>query len=101
MVEVLPGPSSPPLAEGSVPPPPLVPWRPNIKGVLGRPLAESDCAVNPQVVAALGRACALPHDMVKWATMDNESLLLSSMRSSVVVSDITFQVFSLQYFNIL
>ena len=39
-----------------------------------------------QVVTALGRACALPLDMAKWETMDNESLLLSSMRSLIAVS---------------
>ena len=54
--------------------------------MLGRPLAETDRVVNPQVVAALGRACALPHDMARWAKMDNESLLLSSMLSLVAVS---------------
>ena len=53
--------------------------------MLGRQLAESDRAVNPEVVAALGRACALPQDMARWAQMDNESLLLSSMRSLVAV----------------
>ncbi|XXG52548.1 hypothetical protein AAC387_Pa03g0851 [Persea americana] len=46
-------------------------------------LAETDRATDPQVVAALGRACALPQDMARWAGMDNESLLLSSMRSLV------------------
>ena len=68
-------------------PTPLVPWRPNIEGALGRLLAETDRAGgDPQVVAALGRACALPLDMAKWATMDNESLLLSSMRLLIMVT---------------
>ncbi|XXG68535.1 hypothetical protein AAC387_Pa06g1598 [Persea americana] len=71
-VEASPGPSS--SAGGSILPPPPAPWRPAIEEVLGRPLAETDCATSPQVVAALGRACALPQD---------ESLLLSSMRSVV------------------
>ncbi|XXG67556.1 hypothetical protein AAC387_Pa06g0878 [Persea americana] len=39
----------------------------------------------PQVVAALGQACALPLDMLKWETMDNKSLLLSSMRLLIAV----------------
>ncbi|XXG53272.1 hypothetical protein AAC387_Pa03g1389 [Persea americana] len=71
--------------ERSPPPPPrpFAPWRPDIECVLGRQLAETDRAVNPEVVAALGRACALPQDMARWAKMDNESLLLSSMRSLV------------------
>ncbi|XXG76138.1 hypothetical protein AAC387_Pa08g0558 [Persea americana] len=79
-VEASPGPSS---AGGSILPPPQAPWRPAIEEVLGRPLAETDRATNPQVVAALGRACALPQDIARWAEMDNESLLLSSMRSVV------------------
>ena len=37
-VDILPGPSSPSLVEKTVPPPLLVPWRPDIEGVLGRPL---------------------------------------------------------------
>ena len=86
-VEVSPGPSSPPPTEETVPSPPLVPGRPNIEGALGRPLAVTDrTGGNPKVVAVLGRACALPLDMAKWATMDNESLLLSSMRSLIAVS---------------
>ncbi|XXG75114.1 hypothetical protein AAC387_Pa07g3694 [Persea americana] len=48
---------------GSATPSDFIPWRPDIEGVLGRQLAESDRAVNPEVVAALGRACALPQDM--------------------------------------
>ncbi|XXG47101.1 hypothetical protein AAC387_Pa02g1800 [Persea americana] len=82
-VEASPGPSSPPPAGGTILPPPLAPWRPAIEEVLGRLLAETDRATDPQVVAALGRACALPQDMARWAEMDNESLLLSSMRSLV------------------
>ncbi|KAJ8622416.1 hypothetical protein MRB53_030945 [Persea americana] len=82
-VEASPGPSSPPPAGGTILPPPLAPWRLAIEEVLGRPLAETDRATDPQVVAALGRACALPQDMARWAEMDNESLLLSSMRSLV------------------
>ncbi|KAJ8636615.1 hypothetical protein MRB53_010882 [Persea americana] len=70
---------------GSAAPSDFIPWRPDIEGVLGRQLAESDRAVSPEVVAALGRACALPQDMARWAQMDNESLLLSSMRSLVAV----------------
>ena len=70
---------------GSATPSDFIPWRPDIEGVLGRQLAESDRAVNPKVVAALGRACALPQDMARWAQIDNESLLLSSMRSLVAV----------------
>ena len=85
-VEVPPGPSSPPPAGGTVSPTPLAPWRPAIEEVPGRQLAETDRAVDPLVVAALGRACALPQDMARWAEMDNESLLLSSMRSLVAVS---------------
>ncbi|KAJ8623416.1 hypothetical protein MRB53_031945 [Persea americana] len=82
-VEASPGPFSPSFAGGTILPPPPAPWRPAIEEVLGRPLAETDRATNPQVVAALGRACALPQDMARWAEMDNESLLLSSMRSIV------------------
>ncbi|XXG69641.1 hypothetical protein AAC387_Pa06g2453 [Persea americana] len=82
-VEASPGPSLPPPAGGTILPPPPAPWRPAIEEVLGRPLAETDRATDPQVVAALGRACALPRDMARWAEMDNESLLLSSMRSLV------------------
>ncbi|KAJ8644502.1 hypothetical protein MRB53_006250 [Persea americana] len=82
-VEASPGPSSPPPAGGRILPPPLAPWRPAVEEVLGRPLSETDRATDPQVVAALGRACALPQDMARWAEMDNESLLLSSMRSLV------------------
>ncbi|XXG79747.1 hypothetical protein AAC387_Pa09g0750 [Persea americana] len=63
----------------------FIPWRPDIEGVLGRQLAESDRAVSPEVVVALGRACALPQDMARWAQMDNESLLMSSMRSLVAL----------------
>ena len=70
----------------------FVPWRPDIEGVLGRQLAESDRAVNPEVVAALGRACALPQDMARWARMDNESLLLSSMRSLVAVCNLILHI---------
>ena len=70
---------------GSAAPSDFIPWRPDIKGVLGRELAESDQAVSPEVVVALGRACALPQDMARWAQMDNESLLMSSMRSLVAV----------------
>ncbi|XXG39627.1 hypothetical protein AAC387_Pa01g0541 [Persea americana] len=85
-VKAPPGPSSPPLAEETLPPPPLIPWRPDIEGALGRPLAVTDPAGgNPQVIAALGRVCALPLDMAKWEMMDNESLLLSSMQSLIVV----------------
>ncbi|KAJ8636781.1 hypothetical protein MRB53_011048 [Persea americana] len=82
-VEASPGPSSPLPAGGTILPPPLAPWKPAIEEVLGRPLAETDRATDLQVVAALGRACALPQDMARWAEMDNESLLLSSMRSLV------------------
>ncbi|XXG54674.1 hypothetical protein AAC387_Pa03g2493 [Persea americana] len=81
-VEASPGPSTS-SAGGTILPPPPAPWRPAIEGVLGRPLAETDRTNNPLVVAALGRACALPQDMARWAEMDNESLLLSSMRSVV------------------
>ncbi|KAJ8650213.1 hypothetical protein MRB53_003236 [Persea americana] len=81
-VEASPGPSTS-SAGGTILPPPPAPWRPAIEGSLGRPLAETDRATNPQVVAALGRACALPQDMARWAEMDNESLLLSSMQSVV------------------
>ncbi|XXG74042.1 hypothetical protein AAC387_Pa07g2863 [Persea americana] len=81
-VEASRGPSTS-SAGGTILPPPPAPWRPAIEGVLGRPLAETDRATNPQVVAALGRACALPQDMARWVEMDNESLLLSSMRSVV------------------
>ncbi|XXG45611.1 hypothetical protein AAC387_Pa02g0652 [Persea americana] len=80
-VELPPALASPlPVGETATPSQ-FVPWRPDIEGVLGRQLAESDRAVNLEVVAALGRACALPQDMGRWARMDNESLLLSSMRS--------------------
>ena len=76
-VEGPPGPSSPPPAE-TLPPPQLVPWRPDIEGALGRPLDVTDrVGGNPQVVAALGQACALPLDMAKWETMDNKSLMLT------------------------
>ncbi|XXG69642.1 hypothetical protein AAC387_Pa06g2454 [Persea americana] len=84
-VELPPAPEPPVSVGGSATPSDFVPWRPDIEGVLGRQLAESDRAVNPEVVAALGRACALPQDMARWAQMDNESLLLSSMRSLVAV----------------
>ncbi|XXG85597.1 hypothetical protein AAC387_Pa11g0646 [Persea americana] len=77
---------------GSATPSDFVPWRPDIEGVLGRQLAESDRAVNPEVVAALGRACALPQDMARWAKMDNESLLFSSMRSLVAVCTLILHV---------
>ncbi|XXG87329.1 hypothetical protein AAC387_Pa11g2042 [Persea americana] len=70
---------------GSAAPSDFIPWRPDIKGVLGRELAESDRAVSPEVVVALGRSCALPQDMARWAQMDNKSLLMSSMRSLVTV----------------
>ncbi|KAJ8623417.1 hypothetical protein MRB53_031946 [Persea americana] len=70
---------------GSAAPSDFIPWRPDIEGVLGRQLAESDRAVSPEVVVALGRACALPQDMARWAQMDNESLLMSSMRSLVAL----------------
>ncbi|XXG88079.1 hypothetical protein AAC387_Pa12g0338 [Persea americana] len=70
---------------GSAAPPDFIPWRPDIKGVLGRELAESDRAVSPEVVVALGRACALPQDMARWAQMDKKSLLMSSMRSLVTL----------------
>ena len=70
---------------GSAAPSDFIPWRPDIKGVLGRELAESDRAVSPEVVVALGRACALPQDMARWTQMDNKSLLMSSMRSLVTV----------------
>ena len=53
-VEVPLSPSSPPPTKEAIPPPPLVPWVPDIVGALGRPLAKTDCTVNPQVVAALG-----------------------------------------------
>ncbi|XXG66533.1 hypothetical protein AAC387_Pa06g0085 [Persea americana] len=82
-VEASPGPSSPPPAGGTILPPPLASWRPAIEEVLGRQLAETDRATDPQVIAALGRACALPQDMARWAGMDNKSLMLSSMRSLV------------------
>ncbi|KAJ8617668.1 hypothetical protein MRB53_013854 [Persea americana] len=82
-VEASPGPFSPPLTGGMISPPPLAPWRPAIEEVLGRQLTETDHATDPQVVATLGRACALPQDMARWAGMDNESLLLSSMCSLV------------------
>ena len=87
-VEVPPGPSSSTPAETlPLPPPQLVPWRPDIEGALGRPLAVTDrTGGNPQVVAALGRACALPLDMAKWETMDSESLMLSSVRLLIMVS---------------
>ncbi|XXG46964.1 hypothetical protein AAC387_Pa02g1686 [Persea americana] len=77
---------------GSATPSDFVPWRPDIEGVLGRQLAESDRAVNPEVVASLRRACALPQDMARWAQMDNESLLLSSMRSLVAVCTLILHV---------
>ncbi|XXG88787.1 hypothetical protein AAC387_Pa12g0955 [Persea americana] len=89
-VEASPGPSSPSPAGGTILPPPLAPWRPAIEEVPGRQLAETDRATDPQVVAVLGQACALPQDMARWAGMDNESLLLSSMRSLVSVSAIFF-----------
>ena len=85
-VEASPGPSSPPPAGGTISPPPLAPWRPTIEEVLGRQLAETDRATDSQVVATLGRAYALPKDVARWVEMDNESLLLSSMRSLVAVS---------------
>ncbi|XXG81190.1 hypothetical protein AAC387_Pa09g1886 [Persea americana] len=86
-IELPPAPEPPVSVGGSATPSDFVPWRPDIEGVLGRQLAELDRAVNPEVVAALGRACALPQDMARWAQMDNESLLLSSMRSLVAVSE--------------
>ena len=92
-VEASPSPLSPPPVGGTISPPPLAPWRPAIEEVLGRQLAETDRATDPQVVAALGRACALPQDMARWAEMDNESLLLSSMRSLVSVSVVSPQSF--------
>ncbi|XXG83915.1 hypothetical protein AAC387_Pa10g1557 [Persea americana] len=91
-VELPPAPEPPVSVGGSATPSDFVPWRPDIEGVLGRQLAESDRAVNPEVVAALGRACALPRDMARWAQMDNESLLLSSMRSLVAVCTVVFHV---------
>ena len=57
-VEASPGPSSPPPAGGTISPPPLAPWRLAIEEVLGRQLAETNRTTDPQVVAALGRACA-------------------------------------------
>lgn len=63
---------------------------------MGRPLAATDRAgTNPNVVATLGRACALPLDMERWETMDDASLLVSTMWSAVVVNiwHISFQVF--------
>ncbi|XXG54105.1 hypothetical protein AAC387_Pa03g2071 [Persea americana] len=89
----LPPAPEPPMSVGeSATPSEFVPWRPDIEGVLGRQLAESDRAVNPEVVAALGRACALPQDMARWARMDNESLLLSSMRSLVAVCHLILHI---------
>ena len=86
MVEVPPYSSSPSPVETLLSPQ-LVPLRSDIEGVLGRPLAVTDLAGgNPQVVAALGRACALPLDTVKWEMMDSESLMLSSLRSLIMVS---------------
>ena len=62
-------------------------WRPDIEGMLGRPLAAIDRAGNdPMVVAALGRAYALPLDMERWKKMDNELLQLLSMRSGISVN---------------
>ena len=85
--EAPPGPS----AKETLPSPPLIPWIPDIEGALGRLLAVTDRAGgSPYVVAALGRACALPLDMAKSVSMDNESLLLSSMRSLVQVMLLTF-----------
>ncbi|XXG49469.1 hypothetical protein AAC387_Pa02g3648 [Persea americana] len=88
----LPPAPEPPMSVGETATPEFVPWRPDIEGVLGRQLAESDQAVSPEVVAALGRACALPQDMARWARMDNESLLLSSMRSLVAVCNLVLHI---------
>ncbi|XXG88268.1 hypothetical protein AAC387_Pa12g0501 [Persea americana] len=80
------GPSSPSPTEEAPSSPPLVTWRPDIEDVLGRLLAVTDHSVaNLNVVAALGRACALPLDMEKWEAMDDASLLVSAMRSAVAV----------------
>ena len=46
-VEASPVPSSPPPAGGTISSPPLAPWRPAIKEVLGRQLAKTDRATDP------------------------------------------------------
>ena len=86
-VEVPPCPSSPPPVEETPLSPPLVTWRPDVEAPLGRPLAVTNrTGTNPNVVVALGRACALPLDMAKWETMDDASLMVSTMRSAVTVN---------------
>lgn len=47
---------------------------------------EDHVASSPYVVAALGRACSLPHDMEKWGRLDDMTLVLLVMRSAITVS---------------
>ena len=50
-------------------------------------MAATDRAgTNPNVVATLGRACALPLDMERWEMMDDASLLVLRMQSAVEVN---------------
>ena len=76
----------PPIEADSQPSQPNI-WRPDLEGMLGRPLVVIDRAgSNPLVVAVLGRTCALPWDMEWWGKMDNGMLLLSTMRSVISVN---------------
>ena len=50
-------------------------------------MAVTDRAgTNPHVVAMPGQACALHTDMERWETMDDASLLVSTMQSAVAVN---------------
>ena len=78
--------SPPPIEEAPQSPPPDI-WRPDVEGMLERPLVVTNRAgSNALVVAALGRACALPLDMERWGRMDNRTLLLATMRLAISVN---------------
>ena len=60
---------------------------------------EDRIANNALVIAAVGRACALPRDMEKLRKFDDVTLALSSMQSAISVSLPQFnQVYDLGYF---
>ena len=60
------------------------PWRPDLQVEPGRPLTVEDSVANDAyVVIALGRACALPRDKEKLKRMDDVTLTVSTMQSTI------------------
>lgn len=63
------------------------PWRPNLQVELGRPLTVEDrIAGDALVIAAVGRACALPRHMQRLREFDDVTLAVSLMQSAISVS---------------